>query len=322
MTVARPHRGERVLITGGAGFIGSHVAERLVARGDRVTILDDLSTGDRDNLRGVLAGGQAELRVGDVCEPIAGEFDRIYCLASPASPEHYRSDPVKTTRTCVLGAINCLELARRTGARVLLSSTSEIYGDPLVHPQEETYRGNVDTAGPRACYDEGKRCAETLFFDYERQYKVSIRVARIFNTYGPRLREGDGRVVSNFLTQALSGEPLTIYGDGRQTRSFCHVDDMVEGLIRLMDAQIEGAGAVNLGNPEEISIIDLARRCIETAGSTSSLRFLPLPVDDPRRRRPDISKAMKLLGWSPATDLANGLKRTVAWFAGKRRGTM
>ncbi len=301
----------RILVTGGAGFIGSHLCERLVARGDDVLCVDNFYTGTKDNIAHLLGTPRFELIRHDVTFPLYVEVDEIYNLACPASPIHYQYDPVQTTKTSVHGAINMLGLAKRTGAKILQASTSEVYGDPTVHPQTEDYRGNVNPIGPRACYDEGKRCAETLFFDYYRQHQVRIRVARIFNTYGPRMHPNDGRVVSNFIVQALAGRPITLYGDGRQTRSFCYVDDLVEGLIRLMDAEDAVTGPVNLGNPGEFTIRELAEKVLAMTRSASGIEHRPLPEDDPLQRRPDIGKAERLLGWSPSVPLDQGLGRTI-----------
>lgn len=303
---------KRVLVTGGAGFVGSHLCERLVAEGCEVVCLDDLSTGSLDNVAHLAREPKFSILRQDVAAPLQVEADEIYNLACPASPTHYQADPVRTMRTSVLGAMNVLELARRSGARVFQASTSEVYGDPSVHPQPETYWGSVNPIGPRACYDEGKRCAETLFFDYHRQYGVEIKAARIFNTYGPRMAPGDGRVVSNFVVQALSNRPITLYGDGVQTRSFCFVDDLVEGVRRLMDSAGTVSGPVNLGNPHEISMLDLAQMVIGLTGSRSALVHLPLPTDDPRQRRPDIARARALLDWTPQVGLVEGLTRTIA----------
>ncbi len=307
--------GKRILVTGGAGFLGSHLCERLVGLGHHVLCLDNFHTGRWENIVHLVKEKGFEVLEQDVCSPFHAEVEEIYNLACPASPVHYQFDPVKTTRTCVEGAIHVLDLARRTGAKVLQASTSEVYGDPQVHPQPESYRGNVNPIGPRSCYDEGKRCAETLFFDYFRQYGVPIKVARIFNTYGPRMLLDDGRVVSNFIVQALRGAPLTIYGDGTQTRSFCFVEDMVEGLMALMAAPGAVTGPVNLGNPEEISMRDLADRLTAMTGSASPIEFLPLPEDDPMQRKPDIALALRVLGWQPKTGLAQGLKPTVGYFS-------
>jgi UDP-glucuronate decarboxylase len=303
----------RILVTGGAGFIGSHLCERLVSEGNEVLCLDNFFTGRRENIFHLLDNQLFELLRHDVTEPILLEVDQIYNLACPASPVHYQYNPVKTVKTSVMGAINMLGLAKRVRARILQASTSEVYGDPLVHPQTEDYWGNVNPIGLRSCYDEGKRLAETLMTDYHRQNKVDIRIARIFNTYGPRMLENDGRVVSNFIVQALRGEPLTLYGEGQQTRSFCYVDDLIEGLIRLMNA--EGLhDPVNLGNPGEFTIKQLAEEVIKACESKSGFTYLPLPADDPRQRKPDITRAQQLLGWNPKIPLREGLKKTVADF--------
>ena len=304
----------RILVTGGAGFLGSHLCERLLRRGDEVLCVDNFYTGRRRNVAHLLAEPNFELMRHDVTFPLYVEVDEIYNLACPASPVHYQVDPVQTTKTSVHGAINMLGLAKRTKAKLLQASTSEVYGDPTEHPQTEGYWGNVNPIGPRACYDEGKRCAETLCYDYHRQHGTDIRVARIFNTYGPRMHPNDGRVVSNFVVQALAGEPLTVYGDGRQTRSFCYVDDLVDGLIRLMDAPDDVTGPVNLGNPGEFTIQELADRVLAMTGSTSRLERRPLPENDPTQRQPDITRARTLLDWAPTTDLAAGLERTIAYF--------
>jgi len=303
----------RILITGGAGFIGSHLCERLLSEGNDVLCLDNFFTGRRENIFHLLEEPRFELFRHDVIEPILLEIDQIYNLACPASPIHYQYNPVKTVKTSVVGTINMLGLAKRVHARILQASTSEIYGDPLVHPQMEEYWGNVNPIGLRSCYDEGKRIAETLMMDYHRQNQVDTRIARIFNTYGPRMLENDGRVVSNFIVQALRGEQLTIYGTGQQTRSFCYVDDLVEGLIRLMNT--EGLHEpVNLGNPTEFTIKELADEVMRTCNSTSTMKFLTLPEDDPKQRKPDISRAQRLLGWNPTIPLAEGLKKTVEYF--------
>jgi len=304
----------RVLVTGGAGFLGSHLCERLLAEGCEVLCVDNFYTGRRSHVAHLLAHPRFELLRHDITFPLYVEVDRIYNLACPASPVHYRFDPVQTTKVSVHGAINMLGLAKRRKARILQASTSEVYGDPEVHPQREDYRGNVSPIGPRACYDEGKRCAETLFFDYHRQHGLEIKVARIFNTYGPRMHPNDGRVVSNFVVQALRGEPLTVYGDGSQTRSFCYVDDLIDGLVRLMDSPAEVTGPVNLGNPGEFTILELAELVKELTGSRSGIVFRPLPEDDPVRRCPDITRARALLGWEPKTPLREGLEKTIAWF--------
>jgi UDP-glucuronate decarboxylase len=306
---------KRILVTGGAGFIGSHLCEKLIARGEEVLCADNYFTGTRSNISVLITHPFFEAIRHDVTFPLYVEIDRIFNLACPASPVHYQSDPVQTTKTSVHGAINMLGLAKRTHARILQASTSEVYGDPVQHPQTEEYWGNVNPIGPRACYDEGKRCAEALFFDYHRQHGVDIKVARIFNTYGPRMHPSDGRVVSNFIVQALSGEPITIYGDGSQTRSFCYVDDLVEGLLRLMDTSEDVTGPVNLGNPTEFRIRDLAEEVLRQTGSTSRIEYRRLPSDDPRQRRPVIEKAKRHLGgWTPATALEEGLARTIAYF--------
>jgi UDP-glucuronate decarboxylase len=306
--------GARVLVTGGAGFIGSHLCERLVARGDEVLCVDNFFTGSRANIRHLLGEPMFELSRHDVTFPLYVEVDRIFNLACPASPVHYQHDPVATTKTSVHGAINMLGLAKRLQARILQASTSEVYGDPAVHPQVEGYWGNVNPIGPRSCYDEGKRCAETLFFDYWRQHRLRIKVARIFNTYGPRMHPNDGRVVSNFIVQALRGEPITLFGDGAQTRSFCYVDDLVEGLLRLMDSPDDVTGPINLGNPNEFTIRQLAETVIELTGSRSPLENRPLPIDDPRQRQPDISLAIETLDWKPTIELREGLMKTIAHF--------
>ena len=304
----------RVLVTGGAGFIGSHLCEQLLARGDEVLCVDNFFTATRPNLAGLMLNSRFELVRHDVCFPLYVEVDKIYNLACPASPVHYQFDPVQTTKTSVHGAINMLGLAKRVKAKILQASTSEIYGDPEVHPQTEDYWGHVNPIGPRSCYDEGKRCAETLFFDYHRQHKLRIKVARIFNTYGPRMHPNDGRVVSNFIVQAFRNKDITIYGDGMQTRSFCYVDDLVEGLIGLMETNDETVGPVNLGNPEEFTIRQLAEIVVEITGSVSKIVHRPLPTDDPKQRQPDISKAQELLGWRPTVPLREGLTKTAAYF--------
>jgi UDP-glucuronate decarboxylase len=306
---------KRVLVTGGAGFLGSHLCERLLEDGAHVTCLDNLFTGTKRNIQHLLGHPYFEFLQHDVTNPIYLQADEIYNLACPASPIHYQFDPVHTTKTSVLGAINVLGLAKRVKAKVLHTSTSEVYGDPEVHPQPEDYWGHVNPNGIRACYDEGKRCAETLFFDYHRQHGIPIKIARIFNTYGPRMHPRDGRVVSNFITQALRGEAITIYGDGRQTRSFCYVDDLVEGLLRLMASPDDFQGPVNLGNPDEFMIRQLATRVIELTGSRSELKYCPLPQDDPKQRQPDIALAKRVLDWRPRYDLERGLAQTVAYFS-------
>ncbi len=302
----------RVLVTGGAGFIGSHLCERLLNDGHEVICLDNFLTGRKANLEAIVRHPRFELVRHDVVEPVLVEVDEIYNLACPASPRHYQANSVKTVKTNVLGALHVLGAAKRLKAKVLQASTSEVYGDPLVHPQPESYWGHVNPIGTRACYDEGKRVAETLFFDYRRQHGLQIRVARIFNTYGPRMLENDGRVVSNFVVQALRGEPITIYGDGTQTRSFCYVDDLVEGLMRLMASDFNEP--VNLGNPGEFTIADLAKKVIAATGSTSRIATHPLPADDPRQRKPDISRAKDVLGWQPTVALEQGLEKTIAYF--------
>ena len=306
---------KRILITGGAGFIGSHLCDRLVAVGHDVLCLDNYFTGRKSNVSGLMDAQNFELMRHDVTFPLYVEVDEIFNLACPASPVHYQHDPVQTTKTSVHGAINMLGLAKRTGAKILQASTSEVYGDPEVHPQIEDYWGNVNPIGPRGCYDEGKRCAETLFFDYHRQHGMNIRVARIFNTYGPRMHPNDGRVVSNFIVQALKGEPITLYGNGSQTRSFCYIDDLVSGLIALMDAPDDVIGPINLGNPIEFTINELAQQVIAMTGSSSLIEAHPLPQDDPLQRCPDIGRAQKLLDWQPAIPLGEGLKRTIDYFA-------
>jgi UDP-glucuronate decarboxylase len=304
----------KVLVTGGAGFIGSHLCERLIAQGHEVVCLDNFFTGRRDNVRHLLDYSRFELLRHDVCEPLLLEVDQVYNLACPASPVHYQYNPIKTVKSNVMGTLNMLVLARRVGARILQASTSEVYGEPHEHPQTETYWGNVNPIGLRSCYDEGKRVAETLMMDYHRQNKVDTRIARIFNTYGPRMAESDGRVVSNFIVQALRGEPLTLYGDGSQTRSFCYVDDLVEGLMRLMEA--DGVhDPVNLGNPGEFSIRQLAEAIAKLCEADLTIVYRPLPQDDPTQRRPDINRAKELLGWEPTVQLRQGLERTVPYFA-------
>jgi UDP-glucuronate decarboxylase len=323
MTVMEPRPAsetpQRILVTGGAGFIGSHLTRRLLAMGHEVLVADNFYSSTRRNLEDLFGQPRFELMRHDVTFPLYVEVDQIYHLACPASPIFYQRDPVQTTKTCVHGSINMLGLAKRLRARILLASTSEVYGDPLEHPQHESNWGNVNPIGPRSCYDEGKRCAETLFFDYYRQHALPIKVARIFNTYGPRMLANDGRVVSSFVVRALTGEPLTVFGDGKQTRSFCYVDDLVEGLIRLMNTPPDVPGPVNLGNPGEFTMLELAERVLALTGSTSAIDHRPLPSDDPVRRRPDISRAQELLGWSPAVALDEGLKRTIDYFTGSLR---
>lgn len=305
---------KRVLVTGGAGFLGSHLCERLLDQGHDVLCVDNYFTGRKANIAHLLGNANFETMRHDICFPLYVEVDEIYNLACPASPIHYQFDPVQTTKTSVLGAINMLGLAKRVKAKIFQSSTSEVYGDPTMHPQREEYRGNVNPIGPRACYDEGKRAAETLFFDYHRQHKLRIRVARIFNTYGPRMHPNDGRVVSNFIVQALKGEPITLYGNGEQTRAFCFVDDLVEGFLRLMAASDDVTGPINLGNPVETTVRELAETIIAMTGSRSKIENRPLPVDDPTQRCPDIARARNLLDWEPRVPLATGLERTIAYF--------
>jgi UDP-glucuronate decarboxylase len=309
-----PLHNRRIAVTGGAGFIGSHLCERLLARGDEVLCVDNFYTGSRDFIAPLLRHPRFELLRHDVTFPLYIECDAIFNLACPASPIHYQLDPVQTTKTSVLGAINLLGLAKRLHAPILQASTSEVYGDPDCHPQAEGYWGHVNPIGPRACYDEGKRCAETLFMDYYRQHRVAIKLARIFNTYGPHMHPGDGRVVSNFIVQALTGEPITIYGDGLQTRSLCYVDDTVDGLMKLMDSPAELIGPINLGNPVELSMLEIAQTILDLTGSRSPLEHRPLPADDPRQRCPEISQANRELDWAPRVDLRDGLLRTIAWF--------
>jgi UDP-glucuronate decarboxylase len=306
----------RILVTGGAGFLGSHLCDRLVQDGHDVVCLDNFFTGTKDNVAHLHANPHFELIRHDIIDPFKFEVDQIYNLACPASPPHYQYNPIKTTKTSVMGAINCLGLAKRVRARVLQASTSEVYGDPAVHPQTEDYWGNVNPVGRRSCYDEGKRCAETLFFDYYREHKIAIRVVRIFNTYGPRMHPNDGRVVSNFIVQALKGEPITLYGDGSQTRSFCYVDDLIEGIIRMMN-QTDTVGPINLGNPGEFTMLELAQEILKLTRSKSKIVHQPLPSDDPKQRQPDITLARKHLKWKPKVPLAEGLKKTIAYFKAK-----
>jgi UDP-glucuronate decarboxylase len=305
---------KRILVTGGAGFLGSHLCERLVAQGHEVLCVDNYFTGRRANVAALIGRPNFELMRHDVTFPLYVEVDEIYNLACPASPVHYQFDPVQTTKTSVHGAINLLGLAKRTRAKMLQASTSEVYGDPSVHPQTEDYRGNVNPIGPRSCYDEGKRCAETLCFDYHRQHNLRIKIVRIFNTYGPRMHPNDGRVVSNFIVQALKGEPITIFGDGRQTRSFCYVDDLIEGFLRMMGSPDDVTGPINLGNPGEFTIRELAERILALTGSRSKIDHRPLPEDDPMQRRPDITRAETLLDWQPEIPLDEGLARTIRYF--------
>ncbi len=308
------HLQRRILVTGGAGFVGSHLCEKLLARGAEVLCADNFFTGARRNIEHLVGHPRFELMRHDVTFPLYVEVDEIFNLACPASPVHYQHDPVQTTKTSVHGAINMLGLAKRTRAKILQASTSEVYGDPAVHPQTEDYWGNVNPIGPRSCYDEGKRCAETLFFDYHRQHQLRIKVARIFNTYGPRMHPNDGRVVSNFVVQALRGEDITIYGDGCQTRSFCYVDDLVDGLMRLMDTGDDVTGPINIGNPGEYTMIELAEQVLALTGAKSKLIHKPLPADDPRQRQPDITRARTILDWEPKTNLKAGLQRTIDYF--------
>jgi len=304
----------RILVTGGAGFIGSNLCERLLGEGYEVLCVDNYYSSTKDNIAHLLPNPRFEVLRHDVTFPLYVEVDRIYHLACPASPIHYQRDPVQTTKTSVHGSINMLGLAKRTGARILLASTSEVYGDPAVHPQPEEYWGNVNTIGPRSCYDEGKRCAETLFFDYHRQHGLDIKVMRIFNTYGPRMHPYDGRVVSNFIVSALKSEPLTVYGNGQQTRSFCYVDDLVEGMVRLMNSEASVTGPINIGNPGEFTVKELAEQVMELIPDNGGIENRPLPQDDPVRRQPDISKAREILGWEPQITLAQGLPRTIEYF--------
>ncbi|WP_114912295.1 UDP-glucuronic acid decarboxylase family protein [Acidibrevibacterium fodinaquatile] len=305
---------KRILVTGGAGFLGSHLCERLLAEGNDVLSVDNYFTGRKDNIAHLLDHPRFEAMRHDICFPLYVEVDEIYNLACPASPVHYQFDPVQTTKVSVIGAINMLGLAKRVRAKIFQASTSEVYGDPSVHPQTEEYRGNVNPLGPRACYDEGKRCAETLFFDYHRQHHLRIKVVRIFNTYGPRMHPNDGRVVSNFIVQALRGEDITLFGDGSQTRAFCYVDDLIEGFLRMMATGEEVTGPINLGNPHEIPVRALAERVIALTGSRSRIVYRPLPQDDPTQRCPDITRARAVLGWEPSIALDDGLSRTIAYF--------
>lgn len=306
---------KRILVTGGAGFIGSHLCERLLKDGNDVICLDNYFTGNKDNIRHLISNDHFELVRHDITQPYTAEVDEIYNLACPASPIHYQHDPVKTIQTCVIGSMNMLGLAKRVGAKILQASTSEVYGDPNIHPQVESYWGNVNPIGIRSCYDEGKRCAETLFMDYHRQNALRIKIIRIFNTYGPRMSMNDGRVVSNFIVQALRGEDITIYGDGKQTRSFQYVDDLVEGMVRMMETRDDFLGPVNIGNPGEFTMLELAQKVIELTGSDSKIIFKPLPQDDPRQRKPDITIAHRELGgWEPNIKLDEGLKRTIDYF--------
>ena len=317
---ATPPPRQRILVTGGAGFIGSHLTRRLLELGDDVLVADNFYSSTRGNIVDLLGEPRFELVRHDITFPLYVEVDQIYHMACPASPIFYQRDPVQTTKTSVHGSINMLGLAKRTKARILLSSTSEVYGDPQVHPQDESYWGHVNPIGPRSCYDEGKRCAETLFFDYRRQHDMPVKVARIFNTYGPAMRPDDGRVVSSFIVQALRGQPLTVFGDGSQTRSFCYVDDLVDGLIRLMNTPHEVTGPINLGNPGEFTMLELATKVIDLVGSDSTIEYQPLPADDPVQRRPNIDQARDVLAWKPTVDLDEGLARTIDYFRDLIRG--
>ncbi len=305
---------KKVLVTGGAGFLGSHLCERLLNEGNEVISVDNYFTGRKENIVHLEANNNFEAIRHDINNPLDIEVDEIYNLACPASPVHYQFDPVRTVQTCVTGSLNMLELAKRIGAKIFQASTSEVYGDPKEHPQKESYRGHVNPIGPRACYDEGKRCAETLFFDYHRQHGLDIKVVRIFNTYGPRMHPEDGRVVSNFIVQALQGQDITIYGDGSQTRSFCYADDLIEGFVRLMNAEAGVTGPMNIGNPHEVSVKELAERVVEMVGSKSKITYMPLPQDDPTQRCPDISQAKEKLDWQPQVPLEEGLKKTIDYF--------
>ena len=307
----------KILVTGGAGFLGSHLCDRLAKRGFHVVCMDNLYTGSEENISHLLGLTNFEFLKQDVVEPVDLQFDVIYNLACPASPPHYQRDPVATTRTSVLGAMNMLDLARKNNIPILQASTSEVYGDPEIHPQTETYWGNVNPIGDRSCYDEGKRCAETLFFDYHRQYATQVRVVRIFNTYGPRMHPNDGRVVSNFIVQALLGQDLTIYGDGQQTRSFCYVDDMIDGFLNMMESSNSFIGPVNLGNPNEFTMLELAEKVQKLTGGSSKLVFKPLPSDDPKQRKPDIALAKEKLSWVPTVELEEGLSKTIEYFRKK-----
>ncbi|WP_420993407.1 UDP-glucuronic acid decarboxylase family protein [Cupriavidus sp. 30B13] len=305
---------QRILVTGGAGFLGSHLCDRLIEQGNEVLCVDNLFTGAKQNIEHLLGNPRFEFMRHDVTFPLFVEVDQIYNLACPASPVHYQHDPVQTTKTSVHGAINMLGLAKRLGAKIFQASTSEVYGDPVVHPQPEAYWGNVNPIGIRSCYDEGKRCAETLFFDYHRQHGLEIKVARIFNTYGPRMHQNDGRVVSNFIMQALRGEPITVFGEGKQTRSFCFVDDLIDGFVAMMDTPKEFTGPMNLGNPHEMTMLELATHVIELTGSRSTIEFKPLPADDPTQRRPDTRLAEEVIGWNPSVHFRDGLAKTVDYF--------
>lgn len=307
---------KRILVTGGAGFLGSFLCERLLKEKQEVICVDNFFTGRKGNVAHLLDNRSFEIVRHDITFPLYVEVDEIYNLACPASPVHYQFDPVQTTKTSVHGAINMLGLTKRVGAKILQASTSEVYGDPEIHPQQEDYWGRVNPIGPRSCYDEGKRCAETLFFDYWRQHRLQIKVARIFNTYGPRMRPDDGRVISNFIVQALQNKPITVYGSGQQTRSFCYVDDLIDGLVRLMATKDEVTGPINLGNPAEFTMLELAKLVVELTGSRSAIKYLPLPADDPRQRQPDIGVAARELGWQPKVQLRAGLGRTIAYFEG------
>ncbi|TAN44289.1 MAG: SDR family oxidoreductase [Nitrospirae bacterium] len=307
---------KRIIVTGGAGFLGSHLCEKLLKEGKEVICVDNFFTGSKHNIKHLMDNPYFEMLRHDITFPLYLEADEIYNLACPASPVHYQFDPVQTTKTSVMGSINMLGLAKRLKIKVLLASTSEVYGDPEVHPQPESYKGSVNPIGPRACYDEGKRCAETLFFDYNRQHKLKIKVVRIFNTYGPYMHPNDGRVVSNFIMQALQNKDITIYGEGTQTRSFCYVDDLVDGLVKMMDSRHDFTGPVNLGNPDEFTMLGLAKKIIELTGSKAKLAFKPLPSDDPMQRKPDIALARKELAWEPKVKLEEGLRKTIAYFDG------